>query len=160
MREQTLTHLAVSPDSSRDSAAAAGSKMLAVKEGESHVPARIADSNNGEGNVVSRFLYRSSYMLSFGVVYPVMLVVHVVPKNNAIVHGLMDGALAAREQVAGWGGETSPEEPTGEPAHESDAAENGSAHEDRSSEAQDHRRPAARRRSRTKATPKRSSRKR
>ena len=30
-------------------------------------------------------------MLSFGVVYPVMLVVHVVPKNNAIVHGLVDG---------------------------------------------------------------------
>jgi hypothetical protein len=32
-----------------------------------------------------------------------MMVARIVPKDNAIVHGLVDGAIAAREQVEGWG---------------------------------------------------------
>jgi hypothetical protein len=159
MREQTLTHPAESPNTSRDAADAATSKRLAVKEGASHIQGWIADSSDDAGNVLSRFLYRSSYLLSFGVVYPVMLVVHVVPKNNVIVHGLVDGALAARQHVAGWGAQTETEDITEEPAHESDEAENGASLDGKPSETTNHRRPATRRRGSPKATPKRSSRK-
>jgi hypothetical protein len=154
MRGQALTHPAESSDSSRDSREVLGSGDLAVKEVTSHTPARIAESSYADGNILSRLVYRSSYMLSFGVVYPVMMVVHVVPRNNAIVHGLVDGALAAREQVAGWSSETGPEPIAEELAHESGISGNG-ASPDRKP-----RRQGTRRRAGSASTPKRSSRKR
>jgi hypothetical protein len=59
---------------------------------------------------VSRLVYTTSYSLSYGVVFPVMLVARAVPKENALVHGLVDGARAAKEMVEHWqgGGASSP----------------------------------------------------
>jgi hypothetical protein len=110
-------------------------------------------------NFLSRLLYQSSYMLSFGVVFPVMLVVRVVPKNNAIVHGLVDGALAARDQVAGWGEGGDSEGLAAESSPESVEDENGSSTESKAVAGTNHRRRASRRSGHSHATPKRSSRK-
>jgi hypothetical protein len=49
---------------------------------------------------IARVLYRSSYMASYGVVFPVMLAVRLIPKDNPISHGLVDGGRAAIETVA------------------------------------------------------------
>jgi hypothetical protein len=50
-------------------------------------------------NSVSKLVYKSTYTLSYGVVYGVVFVAGVFPKNNAVVHGLTDGARAALDAV-------------------------------------------------------------
>ncbi len=87
-----------------------------------------------------------------------MMVVRVVPKDNALVHGLIDGAVAARDQVDEWRGETAEE------IHESDdetidASENGSAHHHESAEHAARRRPKAKRTGARKTTTRSTSRK-
>jgi hypothetical protein len=51
---------------------------------------------------VSRCVYMTSYSISYGVVFPVMLLARAVPKENALVHGLVDGARAATDMVDDW----------------------------------------------------------
>lgn len=46
-----------------------------------------------------RFVYTTSYTLSYGVVFPATLLARSVPKDNAAVRGLIDGARAASEKV-------------------------------------------------------------
>lgn len=48
---------------------------------------------------VSRFVYTTSYTVSYGVVFPSMLLARAVPKDNAAVRGLIDGAHAAIRKV-------------------------------------------------------------
>jgi hypothetical protein len=48
---------------------------------------------------VSRFVYTTCYTLSYGVVFPAMFLAHSIPKNNAAVQGLADGAGAAIRKV-------------------------------------------------------------
>lgn len=50
---------------------------------------------------VSRVIYSSSYYLSFGVVFPTMLVANIVPGGEVLATGLLDGASAARSAIAG-----------------------------------------------------------
>jgi len=47
----------------------------------------------------SRFVYTTCYTVSYGVVFPSALIALSVPKDNAFVHGLIDGAHAARQKV-------------------------------------------------------------
>jgi hypothetical protein len=37
--------------------------------------------------------------VSYGVVFPTVFVGQFIPKNNALVHGLVDGSQAARDAV-------------------------------------------------------------
>ena len=50
---------------------------------------------------LSRMAYTTSYAVSYGVVFPTVFVGQFSPKNNALVHGLIDGSHAARDAVAG-----------------------------------------------------------
>jgi hypothetical protein len=50
---------------------------------------------------VQRIVYTSCYTLSYGVVFPSVLVARSVPRNNAAVQGLIEGAHAARRKVEG-----------------------------------------------------------
>ena len=95
MREQALTTPDASADRRRGSTHSRNSALPAVSQEDAQTPVPISESSHAGGSFLYRLVYRSSYLLSFGVVYPVMMVVHVVPKNNAIVYGLVDGALAA-----------------------------------------------------------------
>ena len=45
-----------------------------------------------------RVAYQTSYGLSFGLSYPAFMVARLVPRDNALVYGLTDGAIAAREE--------------------------------------------------------------
>ena len=51
------------------------------------------------GQFANRFLYTSSYAVSYGVVFPLALIALSVPQNNPFVHGLVDGSWAARDKV-------------------------------------------------------------
>jgi len=50
--------------------------------------------------LVSRVTYQAGYAFSYGLVFPVAFVVKVIP-DNAVVHGLVDGANAAINSVGG-----------------------------------------------------------
>jgi hypothetical protein len=67
-------------------------------------------------------VYHSSYILSYGAVYPISLVAGLIPSENALVYGLLDGASDAQDAAGRWktsrrsmAGETRPAL-TGEPA--------------------------------------------
>jgi hypothetical protein len=48
---------------------------------------------------MSRFVYTTCYTLSYGMVFPALLVAQAIPRNNPAVQGLIDGAHAAKHQV-------------------------------------------------------------
>ena len=60
---------------------------------------------------LSRFVYTTSYTISYGVVFPATLIARSVPLDNAAVRGLIDGARAATEKAHEMGGS-----PTDSPA--------------------------------------------
>ena len=95
-----------------------GSAMQSVREGASGALPAV-------GRFVSRVVYSSSYALSYGIVFPVMVVVRAIPKDNAMVHGLVDGARAARETVEGWGAELAEDEAEDSEADQIDHTEDG-----------------------------------
>jgi hypothetical protein len=94
-----------------DSVAAAGSDPLtaiadamdaaveAAKDGADRARATVADLVPAAGGLLSRAIYKASYAVSFGVVFPAVMIANAIPKGNAVVHGLIDGALAARDAV-------------------------------------------------------------
>ena len=53
----------------------------------------------GTSLFLSRFVYTTSYTISYGVVFPATLIAHSVPRDNAAVRGLMGGARAARDRA-------------------------------------------------------------
>jgi hypothetical protein len=62
----------------------------------------VCDGLPAISGFVGRAVYTVSYGISFGIMFPVMLVASIVPTENALVHGLADGATAARDRVAAW----------------------------------------------------------
>ena len=48
---------------------------------------------------MSRLVYTTCYTLSYGVVFPAIYLAHSIPRNNAAVQGLIDGAQAAIHKV-------------------------------------------------------------
>ena len=41
---------------------------------------------------LSRVVYNTSYTLSYGVVFPAVMIARTIPANNVVVHGFVDGA--------------------------------------------------------------------
>jgi hypothetical protein len=48
---------------------------------------------------MSRFIYTTCYTISYGVVFPTVFIAKSIPTDNAIGHGLADGARAAIDAV-------------------------------------------------------------
>jgi hypothetical protein len=57
-----------------------------------------------------RFVYTTTYTISYGVVFPATLLARSVPRDNAAVRGLIDGARAASDKVLDI--KTAPADPT------------------------------------------------
>ena len=51
------------------------------------------------GLFLCRFVYTTSYTISYGVVFPATLIARSIPVDNAAVRGLVDGARAATDKV-------------------------------------------------------------
>jgi len=47
----------------------------------------------------AKFVYTVCYTVSFGVVFPSVLLAQSIPRNNEVVRGLIDGAQAAIHKV-------------------------------------------------------------
>jgi hypothetical protein len=87
---------------------------------QDHKPAQNDAAPETYG-VFGRLVYRATYAVTYGVVFPVMLLAHAVPMDNAVVQGFLDGAGAAREAAESmWGTSTAPalEAPGHEPGRE------------------------------------------
>jgi hypothetical protein len=73
--------------------------VTAAKEGAADARARVDQALPRVNRFVSRFVYTTCYTISYGVVFPSVLVARTIPKDNPIVHGLIDGAHAAIDMV-------------------------------------------------------------
>jgi hypothetical protein len=67
----------------------------AVQDGSSDAREAAARTWAATGLFLSRFVYTTCYTVSYGVVFPAMLLAHSIPRDNAAVRGLIDGAQAA-----------------------------------------------------------------
>ena len=54
---------------------------------------------NATSQFASRFVYSTCYTVSYGVVFPAVFLAHSIPRNNAVVRGLVDGAQDAIHKV-------------------------------------------------------------
>ena len=88
-----------SADPLRSAADAMALALQAAKDGASDAQERVSQMMPAIGGFVSRLTYTTCYAVSYGVVFPTLLVARAVPKDNAIVNGLLDGARAARDSV-------------------------------------------------------------
>lgn len=78
--------------------------MQATRDGAADARAAVDRAIPAISEFVSRLVYTTSYSISYGVVFPAMLVARAVPKDNALVQGLVDGARAATDMVDDWRG--------------------------------------------------------
>jgi hypothetical protein len=88
----------------------------AAREGAADARESVERALPVASSMFSKFAYNASYTIAYGVVFPTVLVARSVPQNNAVVHGLIDGARAAMDMVdemkkenAPAGGSSSPE---------------------------------------------------
>ena len=144
----------ISADTVDSSTGAAAVAPGSIRDGAYEIQARASQALPATGRFLGRVVYHTAYAVSFGVTFPVMMIVRVVPKDNALIHGLLDGAAAARERVHDRRGEMQ------EDLHDSEEAtsDNGAVHHDDSAEHATHRRPRAKR-SGTRKTTRSASRK-
>jgi hypothetical protein len=73
--------------------------VQAAREGASDAKAKVDQALPVVNRFASRFVYTTCYTISYGVVFPSVLLARSVPKDNPIVHGLVDGAHAAMDMV-------------------------------------------------------------
>jgi hypothetical protein len=73
--------------------------VQAAKDGALDAKAKVDQALPAVNRFASRFVYTTCYTISYGVVFPSVLLARSVPKDNPIVHGLVDGAHAAVDMV-------------------------------------------------------------
>lgn len=100
MSNAATTAEASAADPLKTAADAMATAVQAAKDGALDAQSRVSELMPAISGFVSRFTYTTCYALSYGVVFPTLLVVRAVPKENALVHGLIDGGRAARGVVA------------------------------------------------------------
>lgn len=71
----------------------------ATRDGVVKARATASDALPAASQFLSQVAYKTCYGISFGVVFPAMMIVRFIPKDNAAVHGLIDGAHAAIDSV-------------------------------------------------------------
>jgi hypothetical protein len=73
--------------------------VQAARDGAADARARVDQALPAVNRFMSRFVYTTCYTISYGVVFPSVLLARSVPKNNPLVHGFVDGAHAAIDMV-------------------------------------------------------------
>ena len=72
-----------------------------AKGGVQEVTASASNALPALSGFLSDITYKSCYVVSYGIAFPTFLVVRAIPKDNAAVKGLIDGAHAAIDLVDG-----------------------------------------------------------
>jgi len=58
-----------------------------------------ADADIGVLQTMSRMIYSGSYALAYGVVYATVFVAQMIPPDNSMMHGFLDGGKAAMDEL-------------------------------------------------------------
>jgi hypothetical protein len=74
--------------------------VQAAKDGATHAREAAQEYLPESGSMLSKVAYNTCYAISYGLVFPSVLLAQSIPHNNALVHGLIDGAHAARDMAA------------------------------------------------------------
>jgi hypothetical protein len=93
------THVGASHDPVASAAGALELVTQAAQDGAADARAAAARTWARTSLFVCRFVYTACYTVSYGLVFPSALLAHSIPRNNAAVRGLIDGAHAAILQV-------------------------------------------------------------
>ncbi len=80
-------------------AAAMANAAHSVREGAGDAYAKARQAVPVTGQLFSRFVYSGSYYLSYGVVFPTLLVAKSIPGGGQVASGLFDGATAANAAI-------------------------------------------------------------
>jgi hypothetical protein len=96
---QSESEVSTGSDPLRAVADAMDAAVQAAKQGAEKARATATDAMPAAGEFLSRAVYRTCYSVSFGIVFSSVMIARSIPKNNAAVHGLIDGAQAARDLV-------------------------------------------------------------
>src|SRR5689334_12812028 len=86
-------------DALKSVADALDAAVQAARGGVDATQAAASGALPAVGGFLSTMTYKACYGISYGVVFPTMLVVRAIPKENAAVHGFIDGARAAIDLV-------------------------------------------------------------
>ncbi len=76
------------------------SAVQAAKDGATNAREAAQEFLPESGSVLSKVAYNTCYAISYGLVFPSVLIAQSIPKDNAFVNGLIDGAHAAKDLVA------------------------------------------------------------
>ena len=68
----------------------------AIQDGIADARASVEEAWPKVVQTLNKGVYNTAYGLAFGVVFPIMLVAKVVPQDNCVVWGFIDGAKAAK----------------------------------------------------------------
>lgn len=90
---------AENPDPLKAVADAMEAAVEAAKEGAADARETAERALPIAGTMLAKFAYNACYAVSYGVVFPSVLLARSVPHDNALVHGLVDGARAAADMV-------------------------------------------------------------
>jgi hypothetical protein len=90
---------AASSDPLKSVADALDAAVQAAKGGADDAYHAAAEALPRVEGMVSNITYKTFYAISYGIVFPTMLAARAIPKENAVVHGLVDGARAAIDLV-------------------------------------------------------------
>ncbi len=87
------------PDPLKAVADAMEAAVEAAKEGAADARETAERMLPVASTMMAKFAYKTCYAISYGVVFPSVLLAKSVPQDNAMIHGLVDGARAAIDLV-------------------------------------------------------------
>jgi hypothetical protein len=90
---------AENPDPLKAVADAMEAAVEAAREGAADARETAERALPVAGTMLAKFAYNTCYAVSYGVVFPSVLLARSIPHDNALVHGLVDGARAAADMV-------------------------------------------------------------
>jgi hypothetical protein len=88
-------HDSISRDSVASSAGTLDLVARAARDGAADAQVAATQAWDATSLFASRLVYSTCYSLSYGIVFPAMLLAHSIPRDNEAVRGLIDGAQAA-----------------------------------------------------------------
>jgi hypothetical protein len=73
--------------------------VQAARQGAADASAAAARAWSASNAIVARAVYTTTYTVSYGLVFPAVFVAQAIPRDNAAVRGLIEGAEAASRRV-------------------------------------------------------------
>jgi hypothetical protein len=101
MAESTAAAGLDSSDPLKSVADALETAFQAVTDGSTEATAAAENAIPAATRFVARLVYNTSYIVTFGVVFPSMMIAKSIPADNAIIRGFTDGAHDAIEKIGG-----------------------------------------------------------